>query len=608
MSNVAINITSQFLGQKAFDKAGQATTKLANTVKHALIGVGVEEFARRSVMAFAENEKQMAALSRTMSNLGLEMQNASVGSYLDKLSLATGVLKHDLVPAFQTLLNTTKNVGDSQKLLSLAMDLSAGGAGDLGSVVNALQKGYLNNFGALGKLRTGMSKATLETKDFQQMVDYLSATFSGQSKAASNTFIKSLDRIKIAVGNAQEAIGGGIIDSLKILTGSTSIDQLQKKIIDFGTNAGNALRTFAGIIKENETALKNLAALMAGLFIGSKITAGIYVVIGAFEALSKTMKILRNTAIGAYIAEMAVLNPVAGLAAAAGIAATIYGVIKSLDMLSGKFDEVKAKSTDIFGTTATGHLADLQKNFGGTTKPKPTTQLSAYEKAQLKLAEEQKKAAADALKLAKAKAIFDLKNIQIQAALKGNLTDEERARLLLMKAIEDENITLIEKYTKLLTEAQTKAKELQTTLDGIKGTTFGDPFTSWKGSIQSAIDELKNLKGEALYIAQLATPISGQYDPRVLTAGQRINSAGEYVSYNPDMAAAGMTANPYRVPVAPTPTPSVNETKVEVNFNGIVTDPVGTANQIKQVLESSANQVGNVYSLGTGFKDVQYIV
>lgn len=607
MSNVAINITSQFLGQKAFDKAGLATTKLANTVKRTLIGVGVEEFARRSVMAFAENEKQMAALSRTMSNLGLEMQNASVAKYLDKLSLASGVLKSDLVPAFQTLTNTTKNVGDSTKLLNLAMDLTAGGAGDLGSVVNALQKGYLNNFGALGKLRTGMSKATLDTKDFQQMVDYLSKTFSGQSKVASNTFIKSLDRIKIAVGNAQEAIGGGIIDSLKILTGSKSIDELQKKIIDFGTTAGNAMRTFAGIVKENETALKNLAAMLAGLFIGSKITAGIYAVIGAFTALSNTMKILRNTAVGAYIAEMAVLNPLGGLAAAAGIVAVIYGVTKSLDMLSSKFDEVKAKSVDIFGSTATGHLAELKNAFGGKS-PKPTTQLSAYEKAQLKLAAEQKKAAADALKLAKAKAIFDLKNIQIAAALKGNLTEEERARLLLMQAIEDENITLIEKYTKALDVAQKKTKELQTDLDRIKATTFSDPFSSWKGSIQSAIEELKTLKGDALYIAQLATPISGQYDPRVLTAGQRINSAGEYVSYNPEMAAAGMTANPYSVPANPSSTQS-SQTKIEVTVKAEpFSDPEKTAQMVKEIFEQSANNTGNRYGIGTGNKDVLYIV
>ena len=46
MSDVSINIVSQFLGQKAFDKAGNSANKLASNVKRALIGVGFEEFAQ----------------------------------------------------------------------------------------------------------------------------------------------------------------------------------------------------------------------------------------------------------------------------------------------------------------------------------------------------------------------------------------------------------------------------------------------------------------------------------------------------------------------------------------------------------------------------------
>ena len=61
------------------------------------------------------------------------------------------------------------------------------------------------------------------------------------------------------------------------------------------------------------------------------------------------------------------------------------------------------------------------------------------------LAKATKKNAADALRLAKAKTIFDLSKISIEAALKGKLTDVDRARLLLMKAIADENISMFDK-------------------------------------------------------------------------------------------------------------------------------------------------------------------
>ena len=416
MSDVSINIVSQFLGQKAFDKAGNSANKLAGTVKKALIGVGFEEFARRSINAFAANEKEMATLANTLKNLGLEMQNASVASYLDKLALGTGALKSDLVPAFQTLATTTKDVADATTLLNLAMDVSAGSTNSLDSVVNALTKGYKGNLTSLGKLNVGIDKTMLATGDLQTVIDYLSKTFSGQADTAANTFANKVLRIKTAVEDAQEAFGKGLVDSLTILTGSKSIDELQKKIINFGTQAGNAFRTLAGFIKSNETPLKTLAALMTGLFIGSKITAGIYAVAGAFKALSATMLILRNTAIGAYIAEMAVLNPLAGLAAAAGIAATIYGVIKSLDMLSGSFDAV-AKSATTMDTTAASHLATLNKEFGVTTK------LVKYKK--ILTAEEIKAANAAKLKAAIARAelalgkgtdVFDMEKIQLQAA------------------------------------------------------------------------------------------------------------------------------------------------------------------------------------------------
>ena len=417
MSDVSINIVSQFLGQKAFDKAGNSAQKLAGTVKKALIGVGFEEFARRSINAFAANEKEMAALSNTLKNLGLEMQNASVASYLDKLALATGALKSQLVPAFQQLATTTKDTADATTLLNLAMDVSAGSTNSLDSVVSALTKGYQGNLTSLGKLNVGIDKTMIATGDLETVVAYLTKTFSGQADTAANTYANKVLRIKTAVEDAQEAFGKGLVDSLTILTGSKSIDELQKKIIDFGTKAGNAFRTLAGFVKDNETALKNLGALLAGLFIGSKITAGIYTVIGAFKALSATMTVLRNTAIGAYIAEMAVLNPVAGLAAAAGIAATIYGVIKSLDMLSSRFDSV-AKSAKTMDTTAASHLAQLNAEFSTTKKlVNYNKKLTAEQIKQLNAAK--LKAAIDKANLAlgKGEDVFNLDKIQLAAAM-----------------------------------------------------------------------------------------------------------------------------------------------------------------------------------------------
>lgn len=89
------------------------------------------------------------------------------------------------------------------------------------------------------------------------------------------------------------------------------------------------------------------------------------------------------------------------------------------------------------------------------------------------------KAQQDALKLAKAKAIFDLQKINIEAALKGKISAEDAIRLKLMKAIEEENLSNIDKYQKALTDAQTKTKELSDLLATVSSLELKDPFGMW---------------------------------------------------------------------------------------------------------------------------------
>lgn len=96
----------------------------------------------------------------------------------------------------------------------------------------------------------------------------------------------------------------------------------------------------------------------------------------------------------------------------------------------------------------------------------------------------------DQAKLAKARATFDLQKIQIEAALKGKISEEDRARLLLMQAIEEENISNIEKYTKLLDEAQKKTIELR---DALKAT---DPFATFNSGALKAITNVQSLISE----------------------------------------------------------------------------------------------------------------
>jgi hypothetical protein len=135
-------------------------------------------------------------------------------------------------------------------------------------------------------------------------------------------------------------------------------------------------------------------------------------------------------------------------------------------------------------------LSEKQKNAA-------LAKLEAAAAARAKKLEAAQKAATkaqqDALKLAKARAIFDLQQIQIQAALKGKLSEEDKIRLKLMQAIEEENLTNVEKYEKALEKAQEKAKELQEQLDKVKALEVKDPFSTWKvDPVAAAIGGLTN--------------------------------------------------------------------------------------------------------------------
>jgi hypothetical protein len=113
-----------------------------------------------------------------------------------------------------------------------------------------------------------------------------------------------------------------------------------------------------------------------------------------------------------------------------------------------------------------------------------------------KLAKDTLKINKESLKLAKARATFDLQKIQIEAALKGKLSEEDAIRLKLMKAIEEENLTNIEKYQKALAVAQEKSKELAEALAKIKDTDTGNPFSKWPDYVKTAI-ELTNTVAQA---------------------------------------------------------------------------------------------------------------
>ena len=113
--------------------------------------------------------------------------------------------------------------------------------------------------------------------------------------------------------------------------------------------------------------------------------------------------------------------------------------------------------------------------------------ITKTKKEQDKLADKEKK---NALAIAKAKAVFDIEKIQIEAALQGKITEEERTRLQLMKAILAEDGATATALADKLKEIQKQTTDLATSLTNLKA---GNPFDKWDGYFEAAKKNIKDL-------------------------------------------------------------------------------------------------------------------
>ena len=271
---VRIPIISTF-NAKGIKDATKQFNKLGTSVNGALKIAAVEEFARRSIRAFAANEKSVAILTNTLKNLGQEFLAPNVNKFIDNITLATGKTKEELIPAFQGLFIATGSVAKAQDALNLALDVSAGTTKDLRTVQIALSKAYLGNTTSLTRLGAGLSKTLLKTGDMEKITAQLAKTFSGDAAVAANTFSGKIDRLKASVTEAEVVIGGKMVDALAQFSGNKGIDGAQKAVKGLGDEIGFIVTGIGDMVTAIKPLLPLLTAVgLAMLAIGNPFTAG----------------------------------------------------------------------------------------------------------------------------------------------------------------------------------------------------------------------------------------------------------------------------------------------------------------------------------------------
>jgi nucleotide-binding universal stress UspA family protein len=222
-----INIASKF-DAKGFKQAETALGKLSGTAKKVAGSLGlafgaaaIAQYGKAAVKAFADDEKAALRLNRAVENLGIGFANPAIADYIANLERSAAVADDILRPAFQGLLTTTGSLTQSQKLLNDAITISRASGVDLATVTEDLGKGYIGITKGLTKYNTGLTRAELQSKSFNEILGVILKRSAGAAEDYLDTTAYKFDVLSVASSNASEIIGGGLVDAFALIGGGT---------------------------------------------------------------------------------------------------------------------------------------------------------------------------------------------------------------------------------------------------------------------------------------------------------------------------------------------------------------------------------------------------
>ena len=340
------------------------------------------DFAKAAADDIAAQEKLDATIRATTA--ATDAQVAAVGDWITKTSVAIGITDDQLRPAFSRLVRSTKDTEEAQNLLNLAMDLSSATGKPLEAVTNALAKAYDGSYTSLNKLGLGIDDAAIKSKDFDGITKDLAATYGSFAENEAETAAKKFERIKIATDEAKESIGAALLPVVEQLadylletfvpnleslinglTGEGSLAEATADSTDKAYKWGQQIRKIIETVINFKEELMAVSAVIATVFVVSKITAAVTATIALIRTLITAYNALKASAIVAGVASAFALNPLLGVGAVAGAAA----VLSAANALANR------GNVELSEAPSTGSIpfsSGFAPSAGGTYKP-PTT-------------------------------------------------------------------------------------------------------------------------------------------------------------------------------------------------------------------------------------------
>jgi hypothetical protein len=289
-------------------------------------------------------------------------------------------------------------------------------------MTNGLAQALNGNFSSLTRVGFVIDENTKkqiksgnESERAQAIVDVLNSTYKDFNKNLRETPAGQMQVLANAAEDAQTIIGTGLIDSLMILAGDTSVEDLAETMQDVATNTSKAITEVAKL----------------GRSIGTFFSGGY----GAIDQFSNNITDLidRLTFNSERIGRRNV-----------GQARRLFG--GGSGGAGGNIETPQERAIRIKRENDQRRLAAA---------------LLANENKRLKIEKTRAALAKAQLVLGRASKTVDLERISIEAALKGQISETDRLSLLLQKSILDENASLATQLANQLEAAIKRQNEIR---------------------------------------------------------------------------------------------------------------------------------------------------
>jgi len=198
-------------------KASFALKKAALPAAAAIGGLAVA--LGDATKAAMEDQKAQAQLALDLHNVAGASKSAiaSAENWISAQSLATGIADDQLRPALSALVRGTKDVGEAQNALALAMDISTATGADLTGVSDALAKAYQGNYKSLRSLSPEMATLIKEGASLEEVMNVLGGTFGGSTATAAETASGQMQRFGVALNETKESIGAALLPAVQAI-------------------------------------------------------------------------------------------------------------------------------------------------------------------------------------------------------------------------------------------------------------------------------------------------------------------------------------------------------------------------------------------------------